>query len=367
MSIHSTNTDILFLVFAAVFLIVLSIALYKKYSGLRKPHKSSVSLPEKIHFQQQTDNEYGYRTFAMDIFTLGGHGRLKEAKYHYERDYSVYAQHFNKSIDLHESINTLLNDIGQATYEIMKELERSRKILKQPTQGSEKNRISKDYSLLSLKCNQLSEVSNYINTNGQVFLGASIGGLAALGSWTLVSLVGTASTGTAIATLSGAAAHNATLAWFGGGALAAGGGGMAAGTVTLGVIFLAPVVILSAYKTHSSATELEDKRKEVLKATSDIQSQNDELYEIKSLIRDKLEYLSEQCQLIKSINDQTSKLLYPKGSFSKARRKFDSLFKDDFYSKDEAEAIDRLIRTFYLVEQNFSNQASQKLSIEFLE
>ena len=133
MNIDSTNTGILFLVLAAVFFVVLSIILYKKYSGLRRPHRSSISLPKKIHFQQQTDNEYGYRTLAMDIFTLGGHGRLKEAKYYYERDYSVYAQQFNKSIDLHASINALLNNIGLATYEIMKELERSRKILKQPT------------------------------------------------------------------------------------------------------------------------------------------------------------------------------------------------------------------------------------------
>lgn len=44
---------------------------------------------------------------------------------------------------------------------------------------------------------------------------------------------GVASTGTAISTLSGAAATNAALAWLGGGALAAGGGGMAAGNAFL--------------------------------------------------------------------------------------------------------------------------------------
>lgn len=45
-----------------------------------------------------------------------------------------------------------------------------------------------------------------------------------------------ASTGTAIATLSGAAAQNAVLAWLGGGAIASGGGGMAAGTVVMGAL-----------------------------------------------------------------------------------------------------------------------------------
>lgn len=45
-----------------------------------------------------------------------------------------------------------------------------------------------------------------------------------------------ASTGTAISTLSGAAAKSAVLAWLGGGSIAAGGGGMAAGTIVLGAI-----------------------------------------------------------------------------------------------------------------------------------
>lgn len=61
------------------------------------------------------------------------------------------------------------------------------------------------------------------------------GGFAAAGATTsVVAALGTASTGTAISTLSGAAATNATFAALGGGSLAAGGGGMAAGTVVFG-------------------------------------------------------------------------------------------------------------------------------------
>jgi len=65
------------------------------------------------------------------------------------------------------------------------------------------------------------------------------GGFAAAGATTAaVMALGTASTGTAIATLSGAAATNATLAAIGGGAIAAGGGGIALGTTMLGVTTL---------------------------------------------------------------------------------------------------------------------------------
>lgn len=56
---------------------------------------------------------------------------------------------------------------------------------------------------------------------------AALGPTAAMG---IATTFGVASTGTAISSLSGAAAVNAALAWLGGGALAAGGGGMAAGS-----------------------------------------------------------------------------------------------------------------------------------------
>lgn len=59
---------------------------------------------------------------------------------------------------------------------------------------------------------------------------AAFGPSAAMGAATTF---GVASTGTAISTLSGAAATNAALAWIGGGALATGGGGMAAGSTFL--------------------------------------------------------------------------------------------------------------------------------------
>ena len=64
-----------------------------------------------------------------------------------------------------------------------------------------------------------------------------------------VTALAAASTGTAISELSGAAATNATLAWLGGGSLAAGGGGVAAGTVVLAAITVSAttaVALLSA-------------------------------------------------------------------------------------------------------------------------
>jgi hypothetical protein len=59
--------------------------------------------------------------------------------------------------------------------------------------------------------------------------------------------IGAASTGTAISSLSGAAAWNATLAWFGGGAIAAGGGGMAVGAIVLGSITVVPALAIGGF------------------------------------------------------------------------------------------------------------------------
>jgi hypothetical protein len=63
--------------------------------------------------------------------------------------------------------------------------------------------------------------------------GTAVAGLAPSAAIWVATTFGTASTGTAISTLSGAAASQAALAWLGGGALAAGGGGTAAGSTLL--------------------------------------------------------------------------------------------------------------------------------------
>ncbi|WP_406838510.1 helix-turn-helix domain-containing protein [Streptomyces sp. AHU1] len=76
--------------------------------------------------------------------------------------------------------------------------------------------------------------------------GAAVGGAAAYGAFTAAAMFGTASTGTAISTLAGAAATNATLALLGGGTLAAGGAGMAGGVLLLTGMVAAPAAALAA-------------------------------------------------------------------------------------------------------------------------
>lgn len=128
-----------------------------------------------------------------------------------------------------------------------------------------------------------------------------------------VMAFGAASTGTAISSLSGAAATNATLAWLGGGSLAAGGGGMAAGSVVLGAItatttgvfaLAAAGIVASAYysKKYTEATAyLEEVKKARAKAKlgwTAMEAINQRAIELESVmkrlgerINDKLLYL----------------------------------------------------------------------------
>jgi phage-related tail protein len=74
--------------------------------------------------------------------------------------------------------------------------------------------------------------------------GVGAGAVTAFGAYGGTMMLASAGTGTAIGTLSGVAATNATLAWLGGGTLAAGGYGVAGGTMVLGVLVAGPALLV---------------------------------------------------------------------------------------------------------------------------
>lgn len=108
---------------------------------------------------------------------------------------------------------------------------------------------SNDLKNMTATAIAMSEVAS----GGVTALGS--GGLAGLAAYGGVQVLATASTGTALSALSGAAATNATLAWFGGGSLATGGLGMAGGTMVLGGIVAGPVLAIGGMMMASKAEE----------------------------------------------------------------------------------------------------------------
>lgn len=94
---------------------------------------------------------------------------------------------------------------------------------------------------------------------GGVLAGGVGGAMTAFGAYGAASTFATASTGTAISTLSGAAASNATLAFFGGGSVAAGGLGVGGGTVILGGLVAGPaLLVMGAFALNRADKKLEE-------------------------------------------------------------------------------------------------------------
>lgn len=98
-------------------------------------------------------------------------------------------------------------------------------------------------------------VLNSLKIENGIASGTLTGVLAGLGAYSSVGTLAAASTGTAISSLSGVAATNATLAWLGGGSLATGGFGMAGGAIALGGIVLGPALAIGGFMLASKAEE----------------------------------------------------------------------------------------------------------------
>lgn len=100
---------------------------------------------------------------------------------------------------------------------------------------------------------QASLTANEVAKAGVAAIGT--GALVGIASYGGAMMFGTASTGTAIAALSGAAKTNATLAFFGGGSKAVGGLGIAGGKLVLAGIVAVPILAVGAVITSVKSKE----------------------------------------------------------------------------------------------------------------
>lgn len=161
----------------------------------------------------------------------------------------------------------LMDEIGKQELEILSSFEKFSDIIEKIQNRPEFVSFSREgIQLPEYKAAELKKVSAgaglLLGGAGGAAAGTA-GGFAAAGATTsAVMAIGTASTGTAISSLSGVAATNATLAALGGGSLAAGGGGMALGTAVLGGATLGVGLLVGGVIFNVTGSKLSDKADE---------------------------------------------------------------------------------------------------------
>lgn len=209
----------------------------------------------------------------------------KDAKERYERAVSQLKRDEEATNKLAEEygqlqLNVLMNTVGR----FVAFIERNGQ---QVSQSDKRLLEGMDFSVQQIKEYKAAAIGAE-----QFFMGgAKAAGTAAVaygGAVTVATSVGVASTGTAISSLSGAAATNAMLAWFGGGAVAAGGGGMALGAMVLGGITIAPAFGVGLFMAHREGEKAMTKAREyvakVNKAIAEINAAKDYSKKIKQRI-----------------------------------------------------------------------------------
>lgn len=277
-----------------------------------------------------------------ELLTLGGVSRLHDAKEQYKKIYDQRDAQRQRLNNLYQENKRLLESVGEHTMESFVVLRRAFRVLHKATTH---HQIPNNRSVAVEVGTDTIERSKRLNSRYSSFLHASAGAVSgsslAIGSWTMVTILGTASTGTAIGTLSGVAAFNATLAWFGGGALAAGGAGMAGGMMVLGGIVAFPFIILWGFSIHKKAKKLEDGY-EQLKSQFELfdAKEADGLIENKA-IKAKHDEIQNKCTSFRTNTNLILNEILPYGYFSVIIRHLKNIFGYEYPSKEKV-LIDKL-------------------------
>jgi len=293
----------------------------------------------------------------LNIISFGGYGRCQKAIATYTKLYKQYRHTYNKALQRKEAVTAILRQLGIATNTLMKDIKKAQSILIKQLHTSTRRAINIDANstkheiALPGYSQATSIVSGYnsvLTTAGALGTGSAV----AIGSWTLVTMFGVASTGTAISTLSGVALTNATLAWFGGGALAAGGAGMAGGMVTLGALVAIPAIAFIAWSSHSKAAEVEKAIEELKPELNKVTAIYNDIIRFEGVASDKLSSLKEALAQFEAALAVINRKVFPLRIISCAVRRIRTWFGGNYYQHDEQHhlyILDQALLTFVMI------------------
>lgn len=238
---------------------------------------------------------------------IKGGMKMKDANDTMESAKQMQRRAINKFEENNKKTTKQMDSIGETELSILSSFEEFADLMENIQGRPEFKKYSKeDIKLPEYTAEELREVS----AGAGVLMGGlggaagTAGGFAAAGATTsAVMALGTASTGTAIASLSGAAATNATLALLGGGTIAAGGGGVALGTAVLGGATLGVGLLVGGMIFNVTGSKLSEKADEAYsqarkteKSVDEIVGYLKELYESAKSFEDCLKEVKEQYQ-----------------------------------------------------------------------
>ncbi len=176
-----------------------------------------------------------------------------------------------RSIDLLDMVTTLINSLTNTPKSFVEDIE-------EISYDKKNFKESESFAREELE----SAKKSAAGAGAGIVAGMAVASMAPTAAVWVATTFGTASTGTAISALSGAAATSARIAWLGGGALAAGGGGMAAGNALLamagpigwgvaGATLLASIVLF-VKKKHDIAEEKHKELMDVVRNTYEVKT-----------------------------------------------------------------------------------------------
>ncbi|MDZ7951560.1 hypothetical protein [Nostoc sp. DedQUE09] len=180
-------------------------------------------------------------------------------------------------------LDVMMSTIGRFVEFIERNIGKAKQSEKEFLEGLEGISVQqiKEYKAAAVEAEQFFK-------GGTKAIGAAAAGYG--GAMSLATSVGVASTGTLIGGLSGAAAWNATLAWLGGGSLAAGGGGMALGSLVLGGITVGPAVLIGGFvlagEGEKALTKAWEYNAEVNTAITKIEAAKDFMQQVRRRINE---------------------------------------------------------------------------------
>ena len=237
--------------------------------------------------------------------TINAQSKIKKAKAEHEAAYNAYKVKFDNYKAYHAGTEKRLQEVGQVRADGMQSVRGAIVFIKKAKLANPN--IISDAEVTVQDLESLDQAyGDVLKTLGgagaSLAGGAGVGALTALGAYGLVGALGTASTGAAISGLSGAAASSATLAWFGGGALAAGGLGIAGGTAVLSSIVAAPALIAFGAFRQVKAGKVQ---KETAEKIQEIQAKEAEIGRDQA----RLHTVQQRCNEVKrTVNELTEQL-----------------------------------------------------------